>query len=372
MLDSKKMRNILTGCFVILICTLFLATTGCVSTSGTAMAQHQDTLGGVTENEYHIPKRPIDRAYIGCAWSKQFGPIEDPRVDEIRVKKERSLNSIQQDFAFNAGIGLGGQTIAGPVGEAGIEGGSAERAKLEGVQIISPISLADIPFEPNVPYVSEALRLENFKLKADKYNRAGINVSAGTVLGSGSATAEIGSKSRTGTSGEGLVVAYKLHAIDSKSYETKESGFKPLPIGKATYYPEAKVAIEAVLHIIEPGAKKSLPRNIIWACDYAEAKSRDMVAAFIIRIKALDSKRKSLAIGFPGYPKFEDCQNYSGVIYSSIDPLTDKIHREKINIAIIDYELSDTLKPIRWDARISLVTESFNIKLVLPGALAKK
>lgn len=372
MLISQEKKRILLNLSIILFFAMVLTATGCVSTQGTALQQHQDTLGDVMENEYHIPKRPIDRAYIGCAWSKQFGPIEDSRADEIRVKKERSLNSIQQDFAFHAGIGLGGQTIAGPVGEAGIEGGSAERAKLEGVQIISPISLADIPFEPDVPYVTEALRLENFRLKADKSNRAGINISAGTVLGSGSATAEIGSKSRTGTSGEGLVVAYKLHAIDSKSYETKESGFKPLPLDKATYFPEAKVAIEAVLHVIEPGAKKSLPRNILWACDYAEAKSRDMVAAFVIRIKALDPKRKSLAIGFPGYPKFEDCYSFSGVIFSAIDPLTDKIHREKINIAIIDYELSDTLKPIRWDARISLVTESFNIKMVLPSALSKK
>ena len=168
------------------------------------------------------------------------------------------------------------------------------------------------------------------------------------------------------------MVAYKLHTIDLKTYDKYESGYKPLPLDKATYYPEAKVAIEAELHIIEPGAKRSLPRNILWACDRAEAGSRDVVAAFVINIKALDPKRKSLTIGFPAYPKYEDCSSYSGVIYSAIDPLTDKIHRQRVDISLIDFELSDTLAAERWDAGISLVTESFNIKPVSPGTLAKK
>ncbi|MBC8458215.1 MAG: hypothetical protein H8D67_09495 [Deltaproteobacteria bacterium] len=370
MLGSMKNKVILICEVVALIPVIALSS--CAGTTGSAMKRHQDKLGNIMEKECHIPKRPVDRHYIGCAWSKQFGPIEDPQADKILIKKERSLNSIQEDFAFNAGIGLGGQSITGPLGEAGIEAGSADRAKLEGVEIISPIYLAEIPFEPNVPYVTEALRLKNFRLRADKSSKAGIDVSAGTIIGSGSATAQIGSRGRTGTEGEGLVVAYKLHTIDVNTYVKKESDIKSIPLNEAIEFPEAKIIVRARLHIIEPGARRSLPRNILWACEYAEAKSRDIVAAWVVDIKSLDPRRKSLSVGFPGYPEFDGCQDFSGVIYSAIDPLTDKIHRQKINISLIDAKLSQSLKPIEWDAKMSLVEESFNIKLVPSGAFSRK
>ncbi len=365
MLIRRKNKIFILCQLVVLTCVISLLLAGCAGT-GTALKRHQKKMGSVMGNEYHIPKRPVDRHYIGCAWSKQFGPIEDLYAAEIRIKKERSLNSIQEDFAVNAGIGLGGQSIVGPVGEVGIEGGSADRAKLEGVEIISPVSLADIPFEPKIPYITEALRLKNFRLRKDKAIKAGINVSAGAEFGTGTATAQIGTKSKTGTEGDGLVVAYKLHTINLRSYDRNEPGVQSLPLNKSLDFPEANIIVKAKLHVIEPGSGKSLPRNVLWACEYAEAKSRNIVAAWVVDIKSLDPRKKSLSIGFPGYPEFDDCQNYSGVIYSKIDPLTDKIHRQKINIAIIDAKLSDTLKPVEWDCRISLINESFNIKLVSP------
>ena len=359
---SAGIRDIL----IVVTCMIALTAAGCVATGTSASKQHQETMSKIAGTEYHIPNRPVDRHFIGAPWSKQFGPIENVNAAEIRIKKERSLNSIQQDFAFRAGIGLGGQLIGGPRAEIGTEGGSVERAKLEGVEIISPVSLADIPFEPKIPYVTEALRLKNFRLKSDKSNTAGINVSANVGVASASATAEVGSRGRTGTEGEGLVVAYKLHTIDTKTYEKKESEIRSLPLENAVAVPEAKIFVRAKLMTIEPGTNKSLPQNILWACDYAEVKSRDIIAAWVVDIKSLEPGRKSLSIGFPGYPHIDECQNFSGVIYTTIDPLTDKIFRERINISIINAKLSDTLSPVEWDAKISCVDESFNIKLVPP------
>ena len=43
-----------------------------------------------------------------------------------------------------------------------------KKSQLEDVQIISPVSLADVPFELNIPYITEALRLGNFALKSEK------------------------------------------------------------------------------------------------------------------------------------------------------------------------------------------------------------
>jgi hypothetical protein len=95
------------------------------------------------------------------------------------------------------------------------------------------------------------------------------------------------------------------------------------------------------------------------------------VAAWVIELRSKDPKRKSLQIAFPAFPKIEECQNFSGVIYSRIDPLTDKIIRQKINITLVEEELSDSLKPKKWEARMSLVDESFKIKLVKEDDLAK-
>jgi hypothetical protein len=78
------------------IFTAFLV--GCV---GTAMETHKQGMESGLGKEYFIPKKPIDRHFIGCAWSKQFGPIEDPATADIRVKVDKSFNNMQQNFAYN-------------------------------------------------------------------------------------------------------------------------------------------------------------------------------------------------------------------------------------------------------------------------------
>ena len=147
-----------------------------------------------------------------------------------------------------------------------------------------------------------------------------------------------------GITGEGLVVAYKLHMIDSKTYAKQDSGSIPLELDKTIDFPKANLFVKSQLRAIEPGSNQPLPRNLLWSCDRANAKSKDMVAAWIIELRSKDPRRKSLSIAFPAFPKIEDCQSFSDVIYSRIDPLTDKIIRQKINITILEEELSDSLK----------------------------
>jgi hypothetical protein len=335
------------------------------------MESHQKGMGSLLEEEYFIPKRPVDRHNIGCAWSKQFGPVEDPASSDIRIKTERSFDTMKQHFAYNAGLYLGGQSIKGATAEAGVAGGKADKSHLEDVQIISPVSIADVPFESNIPYITEALRLGNFALKSDKAGKAGVGAGvgagAGTVQGSLKGEVEGGA----GTTGEGLVVAYKLHMIDPKTYVKEDSGSIALELDRVIDFPKANLFVRCYLGMIEPGSGQPLPLNLLWACDRASAKGRNMVAAWVIELKSSDPKRKSLRIAFPAFPKIEDCQNFSGVIYSRIDPLTDKIIRQKINITILQEELSDSLKPRKWEARMSLVDESFNIKLVKQGDVGK-
>jgi hypothetical protein len=154
-----------------------------------------------------------------------------------------------------------------------------------------------------------------------------------------------------------------------KSYTKQESGSQSIELGKTVDFSKANLFAKANFQLIDPGAGKSLPRNVVWSCSKANAKSRDMVAAWVFELKSTDPKRKKIAIAFPAWPNIDECQNYSGVIYSRIDPLTDKIIRQKISISLIDAEVTDDMKPKKWEARISLIDESFNIKLVKPADL---
>ncbi len=357
------------GTVLMAVLAVLVLVGGCVYTGGSAMDTHKKGMSSITEEEYFVTKKPVDKAFIGAAWSRQFGPIEDPATENIRTKKERSLSGIQQDFAYNLGIGLGGQLVAGPQAEVGAGGGSAERAKLSGLEIIAPVTLADIPFEPKLAYVTEALRLANFRISDEKSNKAGINVGAGTVVGSGTATAEVGTAARRGTEGDGLVVAYKLHMIDLKSYAKQDSGSVPLVLDGVVDFPKAGMVVKTRLQRIDPGTGRSLPRNILWACPRADARSRDMVAAWVVEMRSTDPKRRTMNIAFPAWPAIEECQNYTGVIHSFIDPLTDKINRQKISIMLVDAEVTDNLQPKKWEARVSLIDEAFNIKMVRPADL---
>lgn len=343
---------------------------GCVSTGGSAIDTHKKGLEGLTDNEYVPAKKPIDRHFIGAAWSRQFGPIDEPGAEEIRVRKERSFSNVQQDFAYNLGFALGATPAVVPAkGEFGIQGNSIEKAKLEGLEVIMPVTLADIPFELDTLFVTEALRLANFKIKAEKENSMSLSAGAGNVLGRANAAADAGSQGRRATEGEGLVVAYKLAKINSGSYQKKETSSLPLMLEQPLDLPNANLVAKARLVTIEPGSGKSLPRNILWACARADAQSKNVVAAWIVDFKSTDPKRKSLTIGFPAMPRIEDCQGVSRTIFSRIDPSTDRIVRQKLNLVLMDAEVNDFLQPQNFNARLTLIDESFKLQNISPSDL---
>ena len=142
---------------------LILCIVGCKAATKDTYKKGMEPL---VDKEYFLPKKAVDRHYIGYAWSKQFGPVEDPSTPDIRIKMEKSFNTLQQQYAYNLGLSFGGVYNRDVQVVAGIEGGKGKASYLENVKIISPVSLADVPFELNIPYVTEALRLENFGLPA--------------------------------------------------------------------------------------------------------------------------------------------------------------------------------------------------------------
>ena len=355
--------------FLYILCVLIVG--GCATPGGKALESHKKGIESALEDEYVASKMPIDQPYIGCAWSRQFGPIEDPDAADIRVRKERSLDSVQQGFARSLGFMLGAEPIplSGIAGETGARAGKVDMTRLEGVEIISTVSLSDIPFEPGIPYVTESLRLANFRLKKERAAKAAIGLGTPSGIGGRTTGVEAGGDTRAGTEGEGLVVAYKLQAIDRPTYLKQDSGTLPLELDKGLDLPKFGLVVKARLQVIEPGSGKSLPRNLLWACPRAEAQSRNAVAAWLVDLRPTERNRKALTIAFPAYPAVDECQNFSGVIYSKIDPVTDRIIRQKIQLTLVDAELSHALQPERWEARLSVVDESFKIKLVRPSDL---
>lgn len=355
-----------------LITILFLASFlpgGCAAPEIRSTEAHRKGLEPLTEEGYFAPKKPVARHYIGYAWSRQFGPVEDSVTADVRVKKERSLNNVLQERAFKRGISLGGESTLGQSGKLEVQGGGETASKLSGLEIVSAVSLADIPFEPNVPYITEALLLANFRIREEKEARAGIGADLTGARGAGRFSADTGGHGRALTEGEGLVVGYKVHMIDPGTYQQRDTGAIPLELDRSVDIPGAGLIVKARLHVIEPGAGKSLPRNLLWACPRADAVSRDMVAAWLVDIRSTDPGRNSLTVAFPAHPKVDDCLHYSGTIQSRIDPATDRIVRQRIRLTLVEAELDDAMNPKIFAARLSLLDESFNIRLVKPSEL---
>lgn len=360
--------------FVVFVAALFLAAGvlwGCTGAQVNSKEAYSKGLEPLTEGGYVTPTKPVDRDYIGYAWSRQFGPVENSGGQDIRVRKERSLDSMLQENAYKRGIFLGGETIVGqfPLLKAGSKGTS--QSQLSGLEIIKPVSLAEIPFQPDVMYITEALRLNNFRIKEEKQNEFGVGFISPDPIGVGGYSADPAGRGRFVSEGSGLVVGYKLHTIDMASYQKRESGSLPLELNKGIDLEEAGLYIKPTLVRIDPGTGSSLPRNLLWACPRADAMSRDIVAAWLVDIRSTDPARKSLTIAFPAYPRVDDCQHYSGTIQSRIDPVTDRLVRQKIQLTLLDAELTDSLQMRSFFGRVSLVDESFKIRLVPPGEIEK-
>lgn len=352
----------------LLIVVLFTGAmmSGCTAPVIKSSEAHKKGMEPLTEEGYVVPPKPVDRHYIGYPWSRQFGPVENAAAPDIRVRMERSLDSVLQNQAYNRGISLGGEALSGKFELLHMRSKGGSDSQLSGLEIISPVSLAEIPFEPNVMYVTEALRLTNFRIKQEKTREFGIGGLSTDPLAVGQYSADPAGRGGFASEGNGLVVGYKLHTIDTGSYRKSESGRVPLVIGKTVELPESGLLVQARLVHIEPGAGSSLPRNLLWACPRADAVSRDMVAAWLVDIRSTDPAQKSLTVAFPGYPHVDNCQYYSGMIRAGIDPSTDRIVRQKIAVTLLEAELSEALQMRVFSGRVSVIDESFNVRSVRP------
>jgi hypothetical protein len=362
--DSKKIVFGMVSLFLI---------SGCVSTqTGPAMDTHAKEMGKITGNVYHIPKMPIDRAFLGYVWTKKHGPVKGDNYYPVRVSKEKSFSSIHQDFSHKALLSLGAKSAILPVGGGtGVEGEIVDKIKTSGTQILKPASLAEVPFELGLNFITEALRVEGFKLTANRSNRAEIEAAATTPLGGGGAKAGVGNRSSQGTAGEGLVIGYKIQAIDEKTYEKNTSGPKNLHLNRNIVLDASGVRVKAQFEKISFGEGKPLP-NVMWACAKARGKKREMAAAWIVDVRYKKGRKtNSLKIGFPAHPQIPDCQDFTGFLGARIDPRTEKIVRKTLYINLNEATIDHFMNTDKWDAEIELEEETFDVTTVTPEELGK-
>ncbi|WP_319759138.1 hypothetical protein [Maridesulfovibrio sp.] len=353
---------------IIMFCFSFIIFGGCVGKRATL--QHEDQVSDVFGSNYLVPKFPKDDACIGYWVSPKGRFVADAHSEDIETRTERSHSSMEQDFAFSVGLGVTGQTFAGPGGHAGIDIGDLDRTQFQGLEIITPENLAEISFEPNTPYVTEAMRLTRYDLASKDNFKTEAGIKAGTTIGIGAAHTGVGTDANSGTSGDGLVVAYKLEMLDT--IIQKKSGYLPLALNKNVSYDEAGLFAKVRLATVKGGSGTPLPYNIRWACDAAEAQSRAMIAAWIIEIKSLGEREINAKIGFPALPTLNGCSKFTQVIDSYQKHGTDTFVRIKANITILDSEVDNYLRPKVFDARIAFVVEEFTIREVSPRELAAK
>ena len=244
--------------------------TGCVSNP-----PKTEVLSSKFTKDFHLPAMPVDKHYIGTPWSKKFGgAIKNREPADIRVSRERSTNSIHTELSKGISASLGLKYMGGGNNLASARFTDGSLNKAEGLTIITPKSPADIEYKPNIIYVSEALRLKNYKLTAEKERSLGLSAS---LPGSGvSAGIGGGGRGRSGEAGQGLVVAYKLRQLTPGSLRESEDQQKLPPVRGSTHLKSSlgdfePVRVKAQLKTItdpkHENFKNYTSNGLVWACE---------------------------------------------------------------------------------------------------------
>lgn len=346
---------------------VMLCLSGCNGKKATV--QHQDQVEDVFGQTYLVPNFPKDKPCIGHWLSPKGKLVEAQGIADMETRTERSHSNMQQDFAFSFGTGAIAKTFFGPAGEAGIDIADVDRSQFKGLEIITPEVYSDIPFEPNVAYVTEAMRLTRYDIASKGQFKAEAGAKSANEVGIGTLSVSGGTDSNSGTSGDGLVVAYKLEMLESMTKQ--ESGFIPLPLNKNVSFDAGGLIAKATMAGVQGGSGNALPYDIWWACDNAESSSENMVAAWVFTVRSLGQRDVDIKVGFPAIPAMSGCAKFSRVVDSYQKPGTDTFVRTHMTVTLLEAEVDDFMQPKVFDARISFSKEEFTTRIVKPQEIAQ-
>jgi hypothetical protein len=279
---------------------------------------------------YHIPKVPVDRAFIGYVWDKNSGPIKGKMYQPVQVVKKQSLATSHKKFAIKALLSFNGKSTTIPLKDE-----IAAKINNNGIQTLKATSLAKIPFETGLNFVTEALRVDGFKMNADQ--------------------------SSLDQADSGLVIGYKIQTIDENSHKKQTS--RPIAIFlDEDLSLSDSIWSKAQLIKINYGDEEPLS-NVIMACAKAQSKKDEITAAWVVEISYGEIFAiKSFKVGFPAYPNFVDCHSYSIFITARVDHITGRIIRKAIHIKLDRATIDHYMNTALWDAGIIVEEDSFAVR----------
>lgn len=338
----------------ILASTLLLS--GCVS-APTAHTSLKDNVTKMFGEGFRSLRFPVEDKYIGYEWNVKSG---EPNITKspgaLATREKRTVSNLSTSEANSLFLNLNTLYNFGPSAEIKYE--FDKSLSSSGLFRIQSANIGDIAFKPGIPYVTEAIAVENFLMNNGKIVSAKLRA---TSSNGKLAFSEIGGGKggRAGMSGNRLILAYKVEKVKEDSYKTSVADKTTLTlVNKSHSLGNAGLTASITL------MKAPMSNEVIWACDEAGVRTNEIKAAWVVTLK--DKKERPIA--FPASTNgridsaIEDCGSYQAVIGSEKNSLTDALERTITEVVLKESTLDDRLDPVAVTCEVSLKKETFELE----------
>ncbi|MFZ4858973.1 MAG: hypothetical protein ACOYL3_21570 [Desulfuromonadaceae bacterium] len=339
-----------TKAIVILACTLMIS--GCVSAQKPTIDPTPMFGEGFRSLQF-----PVEDKYIGYEWNVKSG---EPNITKspglLATREKRTLSHLSTSKADTLFLTLSMLYNFGPSTENKLE--FDKSLSSSGLFRIQAVNLGDIAFKLGIPYVTEAIAVDNFLMNNSKIIGSKFSVADPE---SKLFKSEIGGGSggRVGLSGNRLILAYKVEKVKVDTYASSVVAQKILTLANKSVT-ISDLGLTATIKLM----KAPLSNEVIWACDEAGARTKEIKAAWVVTLK--DKKERPIA--FPASTDgridsaIEDCSSFQAVISSVKNSLTDALERITTEVVIKKSTLDDRLDPVEVTCEVSLKKETFELE----------
>jgi len=300
---------------------------------------------------------PVEDKYIGYEWNVKSG---EPNITKspgvLPTREKRTLSNLNTSEADGIFFSLNLLYNFGPA--ADIRHEFDKSLSSSGLYRIQAANLGDIAFKLGIPYVTEAIAVDNFLMNNSKIFSAKLSTTTpgGKV---GASALGGGSGGRAGLSGNRLILAYKVEKVKEDSYKASIAAKTTLTLANKSHS-LGDGGLTATIKLM----KAPMSNEVIWACDEAGARTKEIKAAWVVTLK--DKKERPIA--FPASTNgridsaIEDCGSYQAVISSEKNSLTDALERTITEVVLKESTLDDRLDPVAVTCDVSLKKETFELE----------
>jgi len=300
---------------------------------------------------------PVEDKYIGYEWNVKRG---EPNITKspgvLATREKRTLSHLSTSEADSVFLNLSLLYKLGPSADVKYE--FDKSLSSSGLFRIQAANIGDIAFKRGIPYVTEAIAVDNFLMNNSKIFSAKLRTTSpdGKL---GNSELGGGSGGRTGLSGNRLILAYKVEKVKEVTYKTSDAAKKTLTLANKTVS-LGDAGLSATIKLM----KAPLSTEVIWACDEAGVRTKEIKAAWVVTLK--DKKERPIA--FPASTNgridsaIEDCDSFQAVIISEKNSLTDELERTITDVVLKESKLDDRLDPVAVACEVTLKKETFELE----------